>query len=107
MIRLAVTRRGFMPAWFLYLSIVIDVAILMALIWSFHLQYGQPPSFYLKAPTILYVFIFHRAQGAAVRPALRLRGRAGGGGRVVGAGGLRRRHRPDHGDDHARLMSST
>jgi adenylate cyclase len=28
------------------------------LIWSFHLKYGQPPSFYLKAPTLLYVFIF-------------------------------------------------
>jgi adenylate cyclase len=34
------------------------MAMLMGLIWSFHLQYGQPPSFYLKAPTLLYVFIF-------------------------------------------------
>jgi adenylate cyclase len=39
-------------------SILIDMAMLMALIWSFHLQYGQPASFYLKAPTLLYVFIF-------------------------------------------------
>ncbi len=30
----------------------------MVLIWSFHLQYQQPASFYLKAPTLLYVFIF-------------------------------------------------
>jgi len=30
----------------------------MVLIWSFHIQYMQPPSFYLKAPTLLYVFIF-------------------------------------------------
>ncbi|MDH3715485.1 MAG: adenylate/guanylate cyclase domain-containing protein, partial [Gammaproteobacteria bacterium] len=29
-----------------------------ALIWSFHLQYEQPASFYLKVPTLLYVFIF-------------------------------------------------
>jgi adenylate cyclase len=40
------------------LSAVIDILLLMALIWSFHLRYAQPPSFYLKAPTILYVFIF-------------------------------------------------
>jgi adenylate cyclase len=30
----------------------------MALIWSFHVQYQQPPSFYLKVPTLLYIFIF-------------------------------------------------
>jgi adenylate cyclase len=28
------------------------------MIWAFHIQYQQPPSFYLKAPTLLYVFIF-------------------------------------------------
>ena len=32
--------------------------LLLGLIWSFHLQYEQPPSFYLKAPTLLYLFIF-------------------------------------------------
>jgi adenylate cyclase len=32
--------------------------LLLGLIWSFHLQYQQPPSFYLKSPTLLYVFIF-------------------------------------------------
>jgi len=58
LIRLSASYRGFTPTWFLNLSIVLDVAILMALIWSFHLQYGQPPSFYLKAPTLIYVFIF-------------------------------------------------
>jgi adenylate cyclase len=35
-----------------------DIAVLMALIWSFHVKYMQPPSFYLKAPTVMYVFIF-------------------------------------------------
>ena len=39
----------------LYLSIFIDVGVLFGLIWSFHLQYGQPPSFYLKAPEFIYV----------------------------------------------------
>jgi adenylate cyclase len=28
------------------------------MIWAFHLQYNQPPTFYLKSPTLLYVFIF-------------------------------------------------
>jgi adenylate cyclase len=44
--------------WLVALSIVVDIAVLMLLIWSFHLQYRQPPAFYLKAPTLLYVFIF-------------------------------------------------
>lgn len=47
-----------LPGWAVYASIVIDVALLMVLIWSFHIQYEQPPSFYLKAPTLLYIFIF-------------------------------------------------
>ena len=47
-----------LPDWMLYLSSVIDIVLLMGLIWSFHLQYEQLPSFYLKAPTLLYVFIF-------------------------------------------------
>ena len=55
---LAWARRARLPDWAVFTSIVIDVAILMLLIWSFHIQYGQPPSFYLKAPTLLYVFIF-------------------------------------------------
>ncbi len=37
---------------------IADIGLLMVLIWSFHIQYMQPASFYLKAPTVLYVFIF-------------------------------------------------
>ena len=40
------------------LSVFVDVAVLMVTIWSFHLQYGQPAAFYLKAPTFAYIFIF-------------------------------------------------
>jgi adenylate cyclase len=47
-----------MSAPLLYLSIIIDMSLLLGMIWSFHLQYQQPPSFYLKSPTLLYVFIF-------------------------------------------------
>ena len=46
-----------MPAWGVYLSIVIDVVLLTYLIWSFHIQYGQPASFSLKAPAMLNYFI--------------------------------------------------
>jgi len=53
---LAMKRK--LPDWILYLSAIIDIALLMGLIWSFHLQYEQPASFYLKVPTLLYVFIF-------------------------------------------------
>ncbi len=56
--RLVASYRCALPGWMLMISIVIDMALLMTLIWSFHIQYGQPPSFYLKAPTMLYVFIF-------------------------------------------------
>lgn len=57
-LRLWLAYRIRLPAWFLALSVAADLTLLMTLIWSFHIQYEQPPSFYLKAPTLLYVFIF-------------------------------------------------
>jgi len=56
--RLAWSHLGRLPDWALAMSVFVDVTLLMVLIWSFHIQYMQPPSFYLKAPTLLYVFIF-------------------------------------------------
>lgn len=56
--RLILSYRITLPHWFLTVSVLADVALLMLLIWSFHIQYEQPASFYLKAPTIMYVFIF-------------------------------------------------
>ena len=58
LVRLVLSWRERLAPWVLYLSIVLDMALLLALIWSFHIEYGQPPSFYLKAPTMIYVFIF-------------------------------------------------
>ena len=57
-IRLVMAYRTRMGFWLLAGSIVIDMALLYSLIWSFHLQYMQPASFYLKAPTQQYVYIF-------------------------------------------------
>jgi len=30
-------------------SVVLDVSMLMSTIWSFHIEYGQPPALYLKS----------------------------------------------------------
>jgi adenylate cyclase len=57
-IRLVMSYRIRMGFWLLAGSILIDMALLYGLIWSFHLQYMQPASFYLKAPTQQYVYIF-------------------------------------------------
>ena len=57
-VRLVWSTHQRLPPWSLVISIVLDMLLLMGLIWSFHIQYQQPPAFYLKAPTLLYVFIF-------------------------------------------------
>jgi len=58
LVRLLGAYKGYLPDWLLMASVIIDMGMLMVLIWSFHIQYMQPPSFYLKAPTLMYVFIF-------------------------------------------------
>ena len=56
--RVILAHRRELPNWLLYVSVVVDMLLLLALIWSIHVKYGQPASFYLKVPTLLYVFIF-------------------------------------------------
>lgn len=56
--RVVLSYRTTLPAWFLVVSMVVDVALLCGLIFSFHIQYNQPAAFYLKAPTMIYFFIF-------------------------------------------------
>lgn len=46
------------PDWSSYISIIFDFALLYGLMIGFHFQYEQPASFILKAPALLYVFIF-------------------------------------------------
>ena len=57
-VRLALAYLRLLPTWMIYLSVVIDMALLMVLIFSFHLKYAQTAAFYLKVPTLLYVFLF-------------------------------------------------
>jgi adenylate cyclase len=56
--RVWLSYRIVLPTWYLVISILVDVSLLCALIFSFHIQYHQPPAFYLKVPTMLYFFIF-------------------------------------------------
>ncbi len=57
-VRLVLAYRRLLRPWMLYVSVVADIALLMALIFSLHLKYAQPAAFYLKVPTLLYVFLF-------------------------------------------------
>lgn len=57
-VRILAAHVRFLPGWFLVLSMIVDVAMLYVLIWSFHLAYGQPAAFYLKVPTFAYIFVF-------------------------------------------------
>lgn len=52
---IALTRRT--PVWLIFLSIVFDMALLTFLIWSFHIQYGQPASFALKVVEVMNFFV--------------------------------------------------
>ena len=58
LVRVVLAHQRKLPDWLLYVSVVVDMLLLLALIWSIHIKYGQPASFYLKVPTLLYVFIF-------------------------------------------------
>ncbi|MEQ9812899.1 MAG: adenylate/guanylate cyclase domain-containing protein [Azospirillaceae bacterium] len=68
LLRITLSYRRFIPGWFVILSILVDMGLLMGLIWSFHVQYGQPASFYLKSPTLLYVFIFIALRALRFQP---------------------------------------
>ena len=73
LLRLALSYRYSLPDWFLGLSGLTDLGLLFTLIWSFHLQYDQPAPFYLKAPTMLYVFIFIALRALRFQPRYVLR----------------------------------
>lgn len=57
-VRLILAYTRLLRPWMLYLSVIADIALLMGLIYSFHYKYAQPAVFYLKVPTLLYVFLF-------------------------------------------------
>lgn len=68
LLRLVAAHHRWLNPPLLVLGVCIDMALLMGLIWSFHLQYEQPAPFYLKAPTLLYVFIFIALRALCFEP---------------------------------------
>jgi len=60
-------RRGIGP-WMRNASVIVDMALLTVTIWGFHLEYGQPAAFYLKAPTFTYFFIFVALRALSFSP---------------------------------------
>ena len=71
LIRLWLAWRRRLTGWFLALSVVVDIAMLMVTIWSFHLQYQAPAALYLKAPTLMYAFILIALRTLRFEPGLR------------------------------------
>lgn len=67
-LRLYFSYRMTLPPWILIMSAIADIVILLVAVWSFHVQYGQPAAFYLKAPTLLYVFIFISLRALSFSP---------------------------------------
>jgi len=51
------------------IAATVDIVVLMVAIWSFTLQYEAPSALYLKAPTLLYVFIFIALRALRFDPA--------------------------------------
>lgn len=68
-LRLYLAYAGRLSLAYRIISVFADVLFLMGTIWSFHIQYAQPAAFYLKAPTLLYVFIFIALRALSVSPA--------------------------------------
>lgn len=66
--RLIQAYRNHLSFAFKVTSVLVDVTMLMVTIWSFHIEYGQPAAFYLKAPTLLYVFIFIVLRALTITP---------------------------------------
>jgi hypothetical protein len=84
LLRLWLAWRRLLRGWFLALSVIVDITVLMVTIWSFHLQYQEPAPIYLKATTLMYVFILIALRTLRFEPGLVvLAGTAGAVGWLV------------------------
>lgn len=68
-LRLRAAHTGALTRPWQYASIVADIALFVALMASFPLQYGLPPALYLKAPTLSYVFVLVALRALRFDPA--------------------------------------
>lgn len=69
LLRLFLALRHQLSSGRVFFFLAIDVLILTALIWSFHIQYAAPLTLSLRAPTFLYFFVFLALQALSYRPA--------------------------------------
>ncbi|MEQ1931848.1 MAG: adenylate/guanylate cyclase domain-containing protein [Parvularculaceae bacterium] len=83
--RLRLAYRGALGRRLQYLSVLVDIGVLMLMIWSFPLQYDLPAGLYLKAPTLSYVFILIALRALRFDP---LQVAAAGGLAAIGWAGL-------------------
>lgn len=67
-LRLHLAYRGALSTPVRIASVVVDMALLTVTIWGFHIEYGQPAAFYLKAPTFTYFFIFVALRALSFSP---------------------------------------
>ena len=67
-VRLHMAYRGALSPAMGVSSVIVDMALLTVTIWSFHIEYGQPAAFYLKAPTFTYFFIFVALRALSFSP---------------------------------------
>ncbi|MEM7021294.1 MAG: adenylate/guanylate cyclase domain-containing protein [Pseudomonadota bacterium] len=70
LLRLWLAWRKMLTKWFLALSVIVDITVLMVTIWSFHLQYQEPAPIYLKATTLMYLFILIALRTLRFEPGL-------------------------------------
>ncbi|MGB7183325.1 MAG: adenylate/guanylate cyclase domain-containing protein [Burkholderiaceae bacterium] len=83
-LRLWLAYTGRLSTWMRGASVLIDMALLTTTIWSFHVEYGQPAAFYLKAPTFAYFFIFIALRTLSFSPGfVLLAGASAAGGWLV------------------------
>jgi adenylate cyclase len=68
LLRLHLAFRDRLTHSLLMTSVVVDIAVLLITVWTFHLQYGQPAAFYVKVPTLLYIFIFIALRSLSLAP---------------------------------------
>ncbi|MCB1907542.1 MAG: hypothetical protein KDH15_09255, partial [Rhodocyclaceae bacterium] len=57
LIRLYLALTGQLGRWWLGFTVVAEMALLMFVLWAYHLQYEQPPQFALKNTQFVYVFV--------------------------------------------------
>ncbi|MBP0590798.1 adenylate/guanylate cyclase domain-containing protein [Paraburkholderia sp. LEh10] len=57
LVRLYLAMTSQLRRWMVGTTVVVEMAVLMFVIWAYHLQYEQPAPFYLKCTEFAYVFI--------------------------------------------------